>query len=110
MVHTCSCYSIQQRERNLINEHAIFVLKTYPDFAYEFQLINFSGFAFLRKTIEQGLNYEINIDKGYIRYIDTQNDCRIVEVNFDGKRDAALSLKYNLFEVMYELKEKKNIQ
>ena len=33
----------------------------------------------------------------------------IVEVNFDGKRDAALSLKYNMLEVVYELREHRKL-
>ena len=38
------------------------------------------------------------------------HNCLIVEVNFDGKRDAALSLKYNMLEVMYELREHRKFQ
>ena len=50
----------------------------------------------MKKSIDSGLNYEINLDQGHIRWIDLDQDCQIVEVNFDGKRDAALSLKYNM--------------
>lgn len=63
--------------------------------------MNATGFAVLKKPVDANISYEINVDQGYIRWIDIENDCRIVEVNFDGKRDAALSLKYNMFEVMY---------
>lgn len=38
-----------------------------------------------------------------------EQNCLIVEVNFDGKRDAALSLKYNMLEVMYELREHRKL-
>jgi hypothetical protein len=50
------------------------------------------------------------VDKGYIRWIDTENDCQLIEINFEGKRDAALSLKYNMLEVMYELREKRKLE
>lgn len=50
------------------------------------------------------MNYEINVEKGYIRWINTDEDCIIIEVNLDGKRDAALSLKYNMLECFYELR------
>ena len=59
-------------------ETAIFVLKSYPDYEYEFQVINATGYSVLKKTIDSGLNYEINVEKGYIRWIDVDNDCRIV--------------------------------
>lgn len=61
MVHTCSLFHVQLRERKLIQEYAIFVLKAYPDFEYEFHLINATGFTFLKKTVDLGLNYEINL-------------------------------------------------
>lgn len=60
--------------------------------------MNQTGFAFLKKEITEGLNYEINTQKAYIRWIE---DWKIVEVSFQGKIDAALSLKYNLMECLY---------
>ena len=74
----------------------MFVLKAFPDFEYEFHLVNATGYTIMKKSIDSGLNYEINLDQGHIRWIDLDQDCQIVEVNFDGKRDAALSLKYNM--------------
>ena len=109
MVHTCSLYHVQLRERKLVQEYAVFVLKAYPDYEYAFHIINATGFAFEKKVVDSGLNYEINLEHGYIRWIDIDQDCLIVEVNFNGKRDAALSLKYNMLEVMYELREKRKL-
>jgi hypothetical protein len=85
-------------------------LKSYPDYEYEFQIINATGYVAVKKNVDSGLNYEINVEKGYIRWIDIDHDCRIIEANFEGKRDAALSLKYNMFEVMYELRSKRKIE
>ena len=85
----------------MVQEYAIFVLKSYPGYEYEFHVINATGYAFCKKTVDTSLNYEINLEQGYIRWIDPDKECLIVEVNLDGKRDAALSLKYNMLEVMY---------
>ena len=109
MVHTCSLYNVHKRERKIVQEYAIFVLKSFPNYGYEFHLINATGYTFLKKVVDTGLNYEINLEYGYIRWIDLDQDCMIVEVNFNGKRDAALSLKYNMLEVMYELREHKRL-
>ena len=109
MVHTCSLYHVYQRERKLIQEYAIFVLKSFPNYEYEFTLVNATGYTFYKRQVDSSLNYEINIQQGYIRWIDLDKDCVIVEVNFDGKRDAALSLKYNMLEVMYELREHRKL-
>ena len=109
MVHSCSMHFIISRERKLAHEGAIFVFRSYPDFHYEFQVLNSEGFIVMKKPFDGNLNYEVNADGGYIRWIDIDQDCRIVEVNFEGKRDAALSLKYNLIEVMYELREHKKM-
>lgn len=78
MVHTCSYYQVELRERKLILESAIFVLKSYPDYEYEFQIINGTGYSVVKKTVDAGLNYEINVEKGYIRWIDIDHDCRII--------------------------------
>lgn len=109
MVHTCSLFHVQLKERKLIQEYAIFVLKAYPNFEYEFHIINATGFTFLKKSVDLGLNYEINLDNGYIRWIDLDSDCLIVQVNFEGKRDAALSLKYNMLEAIYEMREHRRL-
>jgi hypothetical protein len=58
------------------------VLKAYPNFEYEFHLINATGYTFEKKVIDSGLNYEINLEFGYIRWINLESDCLIVEVNF----------------------------
>jgi hypothetical protein len=78
MVHTCSYYEVELRERKVILETAIFVLKSFPDFQYEFQIINATGYVALKKIIDSGLNYEINVDLGYIRWIDVDHDCKII--------------------------------
>lgn len=57
MVHTCSYFQVELRERKLILETAIFVLKTYPDYQYEFQVINATGYVVVKKMIDSGLNY-----------------------------------------------------
>ena len=43
-------------------ETAIFVLKSYPDYEYEFQVINATGYSVLKKTIDSisGKNNGIN--------------------------------------------------
>lgn len=61
MVHSCSLYEVELRERKLVNENMVFVLKAYPNFEYEFQLINATGYVFLRKNVDSSLNYEINM-------------------------------------------------
>jgi hypothetical protein len=85
------------------------VLKAFPNYEYEFSLVNSAGYTFYKRTVDASLNYEINLQYGYIRWIDLDQDCVIIEVNFDGKRDAALSLKYNMLEVMYELREHRKL-
>lgn len=110
MVHTCSVYNILLKERKIVQEYAVFVLKAFPNFQYEFHIINATGYTILKKLVDAGLNYEINLDHGYIRWIDVEKECEIIEVNFDGKRDAALSLKYNMLEVMYELREHRKLE
>lgn len=85
------------------------MLKSYPDFNYEFQVVNATGFAVLIKQVDIDLVNNVNTSEGYIKWMDFEHDCRIVEINFEGKRDAALSLKYNLLEVMYELRAKRKI-
>ncbi len=57
MVHTCSYYQVELRERKLILETAIFVLKTYPDYECEFQVINGTGYVVVKKAVDAGLNY-----------------------------------------------------
>lgn len=109
MVHTCSLYHIQQKERTQIQEYAVFTLKTSTDYQYEFNLINAAGYPFLKQVVSSELNYEINLEHGYIRWLDMEQNCLIIEINFDGKRDAALSLKYNMLEVMYELREHRKL-
>lgn len=109
MVHTCSLYHVALKERTLVQEYAIFVLKSYPNYEYEFNIVNATGYTFYKKTVDTSLNYEINLQFGYVRWIDIDKDCVIVEVNFDGKKDAALSLKYNMLEVMYELREHRKL-
>jgi hypothetical protein len=40
--------------------------------------VNATGYTFLKKTVDAGLNYEINLEQGYIRWIDLESDCKIV--------------------------------
>lgn len=35
--------------------------------------------------------------------------CKVVEVNFDGKRDAAMSLKFGVLQCLYENNEKRKL-
>ena len=49
MVHTAIEYEIVDKERVLVNEAVVFVLKNVDKFAYEFQLINSTGYTYLRK-------------------------------------------------------------
>jgi hypothetical protein len=78
MVHTCSLYHIILTERKVVQENAVFVLKAYPNYEYEFHILNATGFAFAKKRVNSGLNYEINLERGYIRWIDLDHDCLIV--------------------------------
>ena len=46
------------------------MVKSYPDYQFEFRVINATGFAVLKKPVDANLSYEINVDQGYIRWID----------------------------------------
>lgn len=52
-----------------MKENSVFVLKEVNKFQFEFQLLNASGFTFLRKELTPGLIYEVNTDLGYIKWM-----------------------------------------
>ena len=64
----------------------------------------------MKKELNDQLTYEINTNEGYIRWLNVEETCKIIEINLDGKRDAALSLKYNIMECMFEMNSKKKIE
>lgn len=69
MVHSASLYEIVDKERSLINEAVVFVIHQSDKFLYEFQIVNATGFAFLKKTINSSLVYEVNTNNGYLKWL-----------------------------------------
>lgn len=94
MVFSGEQYEIVGKERKLVKDSVVFVLKNIEKFVYEFQLINATGFTYLRKELTPGLIYEVNTDLAYIKWLHVSEGYKIVEVNFEGKRDAAMSVKF----------------
>lgn len=64
----------------------------------------------MRKELTPGLIYEINTDLGYIKWMQLKEGYKVVEVNFEGKRDAAMSLKFAIVQCLYEYNTKKRLQ
>jgi hypothetical protein len=88
----------------------VFVLKKMGNFEFEFQLLNAAGFSILRKDLNPDLLYEVNTDLGYVKWMQDKAPYRVVEVNFQGKRDVAMSLKFAIVQCLYERKAKKNLK
>lgn len=86
------------------------MLKEVGKFEYEFQIINATGFAVLKKELTPGLIYEINTDLAYIKWLHMKEDYKVVEVNFEGKKDAAMSLKFAVVQCLYEINTKRRLQ
>lgn len=63
----------------------------------------------MKKEITPGLVYEINTDLGYLKWLEINEESKIYEVNFEGKRDAAMSLKFDIMECMYEINTKRKL-
>ena len=51
--------------------------------------------------------YEVNTDISYVRWF---HDKEIVEVSFNGKRDAAMSLKFAILQCLYQQNTKRKLQ
>jgi hypothetical protein len=49
MVHSAQLFQIVGNERILVKDNVVFALKSLGNFAYEFNVINAAGYAFLRK-------------------------------------------------------------
>jgi len=49
MVHTALLYQIIGNNRTLVKDNVVFALKTSGDFSYEFNVINQTGYCFLKK-------------------------------------------------------------
>ena len=56
-----------------------------------------------------GLIYEINVDQGYFKWLHLRQEYKVVEVNFEGKKDTAMSLKFAILQCMYELNTKRKL-
>ena len=56
------------------------------------------------------MNYEVNTDVSYLQWFHKDENCKIIEINFDGKRDASLSLKFAILECLYEQNTKRRLQ
>ena len=70
------------------------------------QLINATGYCFKQKQIDPALVYEINYNESYLKWlhIQTKEKSKIIEVNFNGKKDVAMSVKFAIEECLYETK------
>lgn len=64
----------------------------------------------MRKELTPSLIYEINTDLGYIKWLQIKEGYKVVEVNFEGKRDTAMSLKFAIVQCLYEYNTKKKLQ
>ena len=53
--------------------------------------------------------YEINTDLGYIKWLQIKDGYKVVEINFEGKRDAAMSLKFAVLQCLYEFNTKRRL-
>ena len=112
VVFSGACYEIIDKEKKLVYDPVIIVIRAKGGFDYEIQLSNESGYLFLRKVIHSGLTYEVNTDEGYVRWLQIDEDgqgTKIIEVNF-GKRDAAMSFKFAIIECLYEINTKKSVK
>lgn len=49
MVHTAQLYQISGNDRTLVKNDVVFTLRSLGNFAYEFNVINATGYAFLKK-------------------------------------------------------------
>ena len=52
MVHSASYFEIVDKERKLVKDNIVFVLKEVAKFEFEFQLINAAGFTFLKNGLK----------------------------------------------------------
>lgn len=77
---------------------------------YEVHLINGAGYTYLKKELTPLLVYEINTEIGYFRWLHDKESYTIVEVNFDGKRDVAMSLRFAILQCQYEQNTKRKLQ
>jgi hypothetical protein len=57
MFHVSSYFEIVDKERKLVKDNIVFVLKEVAKFEFEFQLINAAGFTFLKKELTPSLIY-----------------------------------------------------
>lgn len=109
MVHSAIYYEIVDKERHLVNDAVVFVLKEVGKFNFEIHLLNATGFLILKKELTPGLIYEINVDQGYFKWLHLRQEYKVVEVNFEGKKDTAMSLKFAILQCMYELNTKRKL-
>lgn len=49
MVHTAQLYQIINDQRIILKDNVVFTLKSSGNFSYEFNVINATGYAFLKK-------------------------------------------------------------
>jgi hypothetical protein len=86
------------------------VLKKIGNFEFEFQLLNATGFAILRKELNPDLIYEVNTELSCIKWLHSVEGYKVVEVNFQNKKDVAMSLKFAIVQCLYEYKAKKSLK
>jgi hypothetical protein len=98
------------REKKMVQELVVFILKRVGSFEFEFQVLNAAGFTILKKELTPSLIYEINTDLGYMKWLNLQEGYKVIEINFQGRRDIAMSLKFAIVECLYEHKNKKSLK
>ena len=97
MVHSASIYETVDKQRSLTNQAVVFTIRKADKFLYEFNLINATGYSFLKKQISSSLVYEVNINGGYLKWLHLPagtHKSKIIEVNFGEKKDVAMSVKF----------------
>lgn len=86
------------------------VIKETGKFSFEVQVLNATGFVILRKELSHSLIYEINTEQAYFKWLQKVEGYQVVEIGFEGKRDAAMSLKFAVLQCLYEINTKKRLQ
>lgn len=78
MVHSAVLYEIVDKQRELINDSVIFVLKESGKFNFQFLILNATGYVVLKKQLDPTLIYEINTDLGYIKWLHSKEDYKVI--------------------------------
>ena len=78
MVHTAVYYEIVDKERELVNDSVVFLVKEVSKFTFELQVLNATGFVILKKELDPRLIYEVNTDLGYIKWLQSKETYNVV--------------------------------